>query len=297
MGLATLSKLQGAALLGLAGIVIVWIAWRKRSPRTVFVAVPLVLAPALAIAGWWFVRNRVLYGDWLGTSVLVGVSGLPQTLPRLGQLLGELNGARMSFWGLFGWFNIILPQGIYVALDLITVAALAGLAILAWRGFVRRHFPAGWDAEVMLVLAVWSAILLSLLFYWTIFTNASQGRLLFPGIGAFGPLLIAGLYVWGAHLRLRWRVAVLGALPVGLLICSLYALIVLFPAAYRAPRPLAQVPASATRVDLVYDGKIDLLAVELPKERYRKGDVVPVTLFMSSACGNGRRLRDVRSVA
>ena len=76
MGLATLSKLQGAALLALAGVVIAWIAWRRRSPRTVFVAVPLVLAPALAIAGWWFVRNRVLYGDWLGTSVLVGVSGL-----------------------------------------------------------------------------------------------------------------------------------------------------------------------------------------------------------------------------
>ena len=33
----------------------------------------VVLLPVLVIAGWWYWRNVVLYGDWLGWSAFIAV--------------------------------------------------------------------------------------------------------------------------------------------------------------------------------------------------------------------------------
>ena len=42
----------------------------------------------------------------------------------------EFRGLRYSFWGLFGWFSILLPNSVYTLLDGVTLLALAGLAFL-----------------------------------------------------------------------------------------------------------------------------------------------------------------------
>jgi 4-amino-4-deoxy-L-arabinose transferase-like glycosyltransferase len=82
MGLAALSKLQGLGLLVLIGIVVVWFARRRRSWGILIEASALVLLPAAAIAGWWYLRNYRLYGDWSGAGLLFAANGLrgaPQT--------------------------------------------------------------------------------------------------------------------------------------------------------------------------------------------------------------------------
>ncbi len=297
IGLAALTKLQGLALLGAALLVMAWLAWRDRSPGRLACALPIVIAPLLAIAGWWYWRNHSLYHDWLGITVLVGSSGNPGALPDLRWLLAELNGERMSFWGLFGWFSILLPGWTYIVLDFITVIALAGLARAAWQRLARGRLPAGWDGEVLLLLLAWAGILFALFCYWATFTAEPQGRELDPGLCAIGPLLVAGLAVWLERLPSPRQAEILALLPAGLAACSLWALLVLLPGTYLAPSPVAAVPAGAHRLDLVFDGEIELLGIELPSTRYHPGESVPVTLYEQTARSAGSGLPGLRAAS
>ncbi len=284
LGLAALSKLQGLGLAGIVAPVILWIAWRRRSWRLLLRAGALVLLPAAAIAGWWYWRNYTLYGEWLGIERLLTINGL-RTEPRTWQgFVGEMRGLRYSFWGLFGWFNILLPGWIYNLLDALSVAALAGLglkvvtALRRWVGHAATGVTLRLSA-VHALLGAWAALVLGLLLYWSTFGTSSQGRLLFPAISAFGVLIVAGLYAWVE----RWPRAqrlVFTALPLGLCLCSVYTLTVLLPQSYGAPQPVQAVPQNASPVGATYEGQLEVVAVETPPGRFALGDYVPITLYL-----------------
>ena len=93
-------------------------------------------------------------------------------------------------------------------------------------------------------------MMLALLLYWTAQATGSQGRLLFPALGAFAVLLVAGLDFWLRWLpkigqRLAWA-GLLGPL-VGISVSTPGWLL---PEAHAAPGP---VPAlSATSPSLQY---------------------------------------------
>jgi 4-amino-4-deoxy-L-arabinose transferase-like glycosyltransferase len=283
LGLAALSKLQGLVLLAPAGLVIFWLAWQRRSPRLLLAAALLVVLPALAVAGWWYWRNYTLYGEWLAANQLLTITGL-RTTPRTWRgFVGEMNGLRYSFWALFGWFNIMLPAWAYHVLDAVTGLAFAGLLLRglgAWRG--RRNATP--DVRVKLFLALWAFILVTFMVYWSTFATSSQGRLLFPFLSAFSVLMVAGLSFWTDFLARPWRLPALAVLPAGLLACSLASLVVILPAAYHAPAPLRELPASAQEVDLAFTGAdgavVELVGVDLPVARFRPGQAVPVTLYL-----------------
>ena len=74
------------------------------------------MLPAVAIAGWWYYRNIVLYGDWLGWSAFIAVLGQRATPASLVQLWGERRGFMMSFWGLFGGVNVPMAMWVYTCL-------------------------------------------------------------------------------------------------------------------------------------------------------------------------------------
>ena len=179
---------------------------------------------------------------WLGLSNLLAING--QRSKSLGWrgFVGEFRGLRYSFWGLFGWFNILMPGWIYQVLDVITVFAsigLGGFAVTAFRNSAeRRRFQlTAWG-----VLAVWAVLSFGLWFYWTSQATGSQGRLLYPGLVAFIPLLVLGLW-WWLHYLPRWaRITGWVSLVALLLGSSLYSLIVLLPASYNQPAPVAAVP-------------------------------------------------------
>ncbi len=214
-----------------------------------------------------------------------GLARLP--LPTTGLVAiaarqGELRGLRYSFWGLFGWFSILMPNGIYQALDGITLIAATG-ALLSLGQLWRRRGAALWQEpanRVRWLLLGWAALLVGLMLYWATFAMSSQGRLLFPAISALAVWLVLGLDFWLARLPARLRWLTLAPLPIGLLACSIYALTTLLPASYRAPEPIPAAPVGAQPVNLVYGGEIELLAVELPTGRFRWGEAVPVTLYL-----------------
>jgi 4-amino-4-deoxy-L-arabinose transferase-like glycosyltransferase len=273
LGLAALSKLQGLGLVLLSGLVVLSQAWQRRDWRLPLrVALPVAL-PLVLIAGWWYWRNYALYGDWLGVGHLLANNGRREEPLTLAAFWSEFRGLRYSFWGLFGWFNLLLPQWIYVLLDGVTLLALAGLC---WRGAraIRHSHPATHKVQLAALLATWALLSFALLIYWTLQATGSQGRLLFPGISALVILLVLGMERWVDLVPGRWRWAAWLALPALLLGASLYTLLVLMPASYDAPAPIAAVPASATPVDLVYGEteQVRLLALEIPDRRYLQSD-------------------------
>ncbi|RMG90296.1 MAG: DUF2142 domain-containing protein, partial [Chloroflexi bacterium] len=282
LGLAALSKLQGLGLIPLSALVIAGIAWRRRNRQLLVESLVLSAVPVLLIAGWWYWRNHVLYGEWLGVNQLLTINGLRYTPQTLGNLWGELRGVRYSFWGLFGWFSILLPTYVYPALDVVTVVALSGAAGALLRAR-RKHSGlalGGPIIEVQLLLFAWAVALIGLLIYWLTFATSGQGRLLFPAISSVGIFFASGLDFWSQNLPRRLRVVVFSIIPLGLVMCSVYALTVLLPQSYAATPPVESVPADAEPVNLLYDDKIELVAVKIEEGRFKPGDRVPVTLYL-----------------
>ncbi len=281
LGAAALSKLQGLGLVPLSGLVVLWLAWRRRAWLLLAEATLFAGLPALAIAGWWFWRNIALYGDWSGLGHLMAINGRRQDALTLAAFLPEFDGLRFSSWGLFGWFNILLPAWFYRLMDAVTVVGLGGALLLTLRRWRTRTSDGDRSIYVVLMLWTWLAMMALLLLYWTVQATGSQGRLLFPAIAAFVTLLAGGIDFWLRWLPARGRGVVWGALLGVLVAMSLYALGWLLPRSYAAPAPVAAVAAGAQPVAITYGAAepIRLLAAEIGTARVRRGDSVPVTLY------------------
>ena len=189
-GLATLAKLSGLGLWGL-------MLWRssfsggKGAPGAPCWLSARRRAVTALVAGWWFLRNLRLYGDLTETSAMQ-VFGWREVTPGLAELLGEAEGLRISYWAIFGWFNILSYPLLYKLLDVLLLVAVAGLVYGALRGRRRGEMLAAWGW----LSAGWFVVLLVALVRWTRMTSGTQGRLLFPAISAISGLVVYGLSRW-----------------------------------------------------------------------------------------------------
>ncbi|NLG48944.1 MAG: phospholipid carrier-dependent glycosyltransferase [Chloroflexi bacterium] len=236
----------------------------------------LVLGPVLLVAGWWYLRNWRLYNDPLGTGAMVAMMGSRTDAPTLAELIGEFRGLRMSFWGIFGWFNVLMrPTWLYWLLDALTLAALAGLGVglfRAGRETLRRIWP------TYALLLAWIGALAVALLRWTMTTRASQGRLLFPGISVLSLLLVLGLAGWLSTRHSRRVLAGIGGL---LALLSLVAPLAFIRPAY-APPPLLtldEIPSTARGFEVDYGDSIRLVAYEMEQTSVRPGETIGVTLY------------------
>lgn len=300
LGAAALSKLQGLGLWLLAALTGGVLAWRQRDWQVLLRAALPVAVPALAIAGWWYWRNIALYGDWTGLSHLAAITGERSAPLTWAGWWREFRGLRYSSWGLFGWFNLLLPLWAYTVLDALTLVAVGGgLAGLwaRWTGRADRKAtrPVGSPGLIWAVLWLWTLISAGALIYWIIRAEGSQGRLLFPALPALVILLTAGLATTGQGLGkwvgrfrpdkwpARLAVGIPALAPLVLLVWTLYSGAWLLPQAYAAPSPRAEISAHASPVDFRYGPQqaLHILAMEVAPGRYVPGNTVDVTLYMS----------------
>ncbi len=203
LGLALLTKqsalvLAPVALLGLFpqekhG----WAALRSWAARGL-----AALAVAGLICGWWYLRNRQLYGDLFGLAAFRAEFATQPFDPRSPRAwLGALAQLHGSFWAHFGWMNLRTPAWV--------IWCYGALGLLGAAGWLRRGGRAGQPDERD-GLARWltdplaPALLLALLalawvvsFALTAGLVAWQGRLLFPALPAIAALLGIGLAAWG----------------------------------------------------------------------------------------------------
>ena len=279
LGLAALTKLSGLALLGLSGLVLAWIAWRRRSWGYLLTGGLVVGGLAVAIAGWWYVRNVWLYGDLTGLSAMFQVVGRRDGLATsAGALWGEFAGVRASFWGLFGWFSLPLPGPVYRLLDGLSLLGAAGLAM-----WLVRQRNAGEQTGRRAVLDVgllllWTAMVIVSLVRWTSLTPGSQGRLLFPALPAIVLALVVG---WSAWLPRRWGDAAPLAVAAGLLALSVALPWWIIVPAYAHPPLLAPdaLPEDLSRLEVTFGQAIHLHGCQIDPHRLLPGETLAVTCY------------------
>ncbi|HAL61293.1 MAG TPA: hypothetical protein DCP08_02675 [Chloroflexi bacterium] len=182
LGLAQLSKLNSLPLWLLIPFVPGVAHARHRPPlKTTIQHALLICLVALGISGWWFARNYSLYGDPTGFNAHFALQGRRARRLTLRRLLWEGQGLKMSFWAVFGWFNIVTNEIIYRFFDLLSLTGFLGLAISAPR-FLRnkRDLSLG----PLGILPLWIGIMFVSLLWWNRQVMGFQGRLLFPAISA-----------------------------------------------------------------------------------------------------------------
>jgi hypothetical protein len=196
-GLALMAKFH---LLILGGVIALAVALAVRFKSTAAPAgsrrvmvpwlrgVGIVVAAAALVAGWWFIRNWILYGDptalnkvnelWLGRSAGGNWWALQQGLPYLWS----------SLWARFGYGQIPLPQTFYTALLVLCLLALAGYLFPQ-----RRRIP----LNALLILVATVLGFTAVVFYYILTQPAGpMGRFLFPALPALAVLLVEGFDRW-----------------------------------------------------------------------------------------------------
>ena len=275
VGLASLSKLSGLGLLGLVVVAAVLDAARARSGLRLIQWVVPVAAGTLLISGWWYVRNWFLYGDFLGLSVWLKIAGERTDQPGIVQLLvSEFQGFRMSFWAVFGGFDLLADRYVYWIFDGLTIASLIGLAINAASRGNRRLPP----SALILVSAAWVGILGVSLLRWTQMTLASQGRLLFPAIS-----VIAIAFFLGIRSLVPERLVTVTTACVGL---AMFSIAVAVPSrnivpAYPGPETVLvkEVPSSIQPLNINFERKAELLGYTFSGSSFLPGEEIGVTLY------------------
>ncbi len=309
LGFAVLTKVSNLGLLIVAGVVFIFLLWehrraqaemRKRgekkssrprapAPPRLWVSMFISALSVILIAGWWYARNYFLYGDPLALNVFVAIAGARREPATLIALLNEFQGLRISFWGNFGGVNIIAPDWVYVALDVFTLLAAIGLLI----GIARRALP-----RLLALPALWLAIIFLALMRWTMLTLASQGRLLFPAIGAGGILFTFGMMqvstefkilnskfkIPMARLNLEFRILNLASFVPILFLLTFAALapFTLLAPAYALPARLSDDASVPRNARIFYDDKIELIGYDLPQKSVAPNSELPITLYWRS---------------
>lgn len=170
-------------------------------------------ATAALVAGWWFIRNGLIYG-WTDLTVQARQAEVAGSQTQTGAfgleaLSNFVATSFHSFWGQFGWMSIPLPERDYRVLIAFTLLAIIGWAIA-------RQLPHGW----LPLGLTWTGVVAGDLIYNLKFLQP-QGRYLFPAL-----VPIALFYVFGlaALFPRRLQPQAIGGLSVALVVFSVYTL-------------------------------------------------------------------------
>jgi hypothetical protein len=256
--------------------------WR-RPPRHIWAGLlrPCLLAAAAALVtgGWWYLRNTLRYGDPLALNAYHSVFAGGDPLSIVETLEVAL-AALVSYWGVFGWFNVVADEWFYVLVRAITLLSVLGLALWAVRQRTTRGAERG---RGMAMAALWAALVLGMNLYFVRSAGHTQGRLAFPAIGALSCLAAVGLIGW---LPRRAGVAATALLALGMA-----AIAIAIPYAYIAPAyalppriAAADLPETVQRVDVHYvddrgETLIILLGYEVLADKAHPGGALPLRLY------------------
>lgn len=298
---ALLGVLMGLALLTKFALLAFWpllILSALRTPHAARRNLMLVLGLPLLIAGWWYIRATLLYGDPLAWDVHLqakGVEVLRTTPFALADLREFVVIHFQSYWAWFGWLKLLAPGWVYGVLAVGVGLAAIGVGVVMndwrlriddWRAIVRHLFvaqtPVGMTAvpggtavlpgtAVLFNLLAVAAIYASLLRYiLTINWSGYQGRLAFAAAAPIAALLALGWWRLTGGRVSFWSPAVgLGALAVGCL---------LFIIAPAFPRPDVYQPPVAAPRSCVRVAGLDVEAVTVTEGQ--PGGVVVAQLWL-----------------
>jgi hypothetical protein len=307
LGLAALTKVSGLVLWPVAAL---GVGWRELGRLTAFGRRPpfgdlrqsapfrgsatvsglpfavfhlaIIFGMALALSGWWFWRNYVLYGEWLGLNTMVAVAG-PRVPPitLLDLIRNEWYGFYLSYWGVFGVFTILPAAWVLYFFHALTLWALAGgvWTLVKWRR---------WPSAELMLLALFCGLTLIGVTRWTMQTFASQGRLMFGAIAPLSIFMAAGILATVGPLtppgdHRAGRVA--GGVTL-ILSSALFLVAAIIPVAYIAPRyafppviAASDLPENLREVRVKFGEVIELIGYTVDDAPRHPGEPQPVTLY------------------
>ncbi len=275
VGLAGVTKLTGLGLLPVVLVLLVMVAWRHSLKRAVMGGL-IVAGLVLLLAGWWYLRNWLLYQDVTGLGRFLQALGAEGGRDlSLGTLLEELEGFRLSYWAVFGWFNVLAGRWVYRLYDVLVVLGVVGLPLALVKGLKR---PRTVSRPSLLLMLGWIVAMAVGYVRYNQLIDAATGRLVFPAICCFSALLAWGLVQLPPPRHGRSFVNALGV--VMLVVASLIPFLYISPAYARPPilssDALESIPH---QTDVVYGEQMRLLGYELEDQVFRPGESIYVTLY------------------
>jgi 4-amino-4-deoxy-L-arabinose transferase-like glycosyltransferase len=271
LALATITKISGLTLLPLVGLVLAIRAWRANEWRQAIYTGLGIGAAWLLLGSWWYIRNIMLYGELLGLNTHVAIAG-GREIGLWALLQREWYGFWVSYWALFGAVNILADRVVYHFYALLAALTAAGLGWWVYRQIRTRS----WE-EMLLpgLLGMQVVVVLVGVIRWTMTTYASQGRLMFPAIGALSALSALGLL---SGLPEKLRAGAFGVVSAPLLLIAVIAPFRYIRPTYTPPTPLAAVPERANPVNAFF-GDLELVAIETESVTVEEGGRIPITLY------------------
>ncbi len=278
LGCAALTKISGLWLIPITGLALLAQAARTRNWRGFFVNGTMIVAAAVAVSGWWYVRNQILYGELLALKSHASITATRLEPYTLATFIAEFPSFWYSYWGMFGSFNILAARWVYTFFTALTVVGIAGgLKLLVG---LRRE-GAGIDRWLVACYALLAFFVIATavsLLQWNFFSYAAQGRLMFTTLAPVSIFLAAGLLAW---IPRRWARAAVGGLVAALGLIAIFCATTV-AAAYLPPAPIAesQLPDTLRPVMAALAPGAELIGYTADSgERIAPGGKLIVTLY------------------
>lgn len=280
LGLASLAKYSNLAI-GAPAFFILLVLWQRADWRQAMRATAAVAIGSLAIAGFWYVRNWLLWGQIaplepmlavlpdLARSTPLDLAGLSSTMPVL----------RNSYWGEFG-YGVLAPPWFFDMMGYALLLASFGLVVCVLRILFagQRDRPTTRQTVFALLLAaIWAgAVFVSLLNWMRLVNFTAQGRLLFSAITPVALLLVLG---WQSFTPVRAQPFVQITIPFIFVLLAALQLGVL-QEAYRLPQPLVDPLQPDRIVHATFANGIELIGADFPNGAVVTNvEPLPVTLY------------------
>jgi hypothetical protein len=277
-GLGVLAKASLLNFFAIIFIVIGVVLWQERGEmrapirRGVILSLS-VIVPFLAISGWWFIRNQILYGDPLGWQLVLAANALREAPLTSADIQWLIWGLYRSFW--LRWIGIELELPFYAALAIPCLLALAGMIILIFRR-ERLRPPA---PLILATLGVYFLIVSGSLIPWTATVQGTdQARLLYPALPVIAIFMFLG---WAQFVPRRWGNYLAWAVGGAMLCFAIIAPLRHIRPTYAPPPILVREDLADVQypVDINFGDKMKLVGYDLNQETWRPGDTLLVSVY------------------
>lgn len=264
VGLACLAKISALGLIPLAILAVLATKDHLHTSRKLIIMSAVVLTLVFLAAGWWYMRNWLLYGNPLGWDAHFTMDWARATPAPLSRLWQQLPAVGRSYLAAFGWGNVQFPSAVYRAAATLGLMAFIGLILYTIKPLPTTRF------RVICLLALWAGVVLIELLLWMRWVTAPHGRLLFPAAPAISVLLVLG---WRRLVPANWERTVLLPLAATCVLALVAPVAVIRPT-YARPRQVApsEIPLRC------YGDLAALWDFRIPPERVVAGENAQVTL-------------------
>ncbi|TRZ66595.1 DUF2142 domain-containing protein [bacterium] len=169
-------------------LAVIYLFFKKENLKNLLKYFSVSLAICFLICGWFFIRNYILYGGFLGSQMET------DTMPYLVEresifskflFVKFLPGMYHSFFASFGWMNVKQPLFSYALFSFVIILSLNGIILKLYK---EKFKNVNFVFSLILFL-----ICLVGIYYFNLTFKQTQGRYLFPVLSVISVLIVSGL--------------------------------------------------------------------------------------------------------